>query len=307
MQQRHQAVHLQRRGLEVGHTFGLFDLQRDDVRVVGDEAHQVELAQHADDGRAVAHQHAVHAVADHQQQGLEQLAVGVDADQVEACHVAHRDRLRWQVAAAAVGAPQQRVAQVGGGEHAEALAVAHQRVALAGVGHQRTHAHQVERAVHVEGLAHIGVAHAGHHQRQELALLVARLLPGQPTRDLGEHRGAEGRVGRQQRLQRGLGDLPGRDLVERHRRAGGARRQQRACAEQRARAIGGLGQHAGFAAHVAFDQQVGVGRLHLRRQHRVVGRKVHDARGGAHQRLLRRVQRVEGWDVEVEIGRHGLR
>jgi len=55
--------------------------------VVRDEAHQVELAQHADHGAAVAHEHPVHAVAQHQQQRLEQLGVGVDADQLEARHL----------------------------------------------------------------------------------------------------------------------------------------------------------------------------------------------------------------------------
>ncbi len=280
MQQRHQPVHLQRRGLQVGHAFGLLDLQRDQVRVVGDEAHQVELAEHADDGRAVAHQHAVHAVADHQQQRLEQLAVGVDRDQLELRHLAHRDRRRRQRLAVA-GRAQQRIAQVGGGEHADALAIAHQRVALASLGHQRTHRHQVERAVHVEGLAHVGIAHARHHQRQELALFSACLIPGQAARDLAEHRGAEGRVGRQQRLQRRLGNLPGLHLVQRHRTAGGPCRKQCARAEQRAGAVGRLGQDAGLTPHVAFDQQVGMGRLHLRRQHRVVGREAHQASGGA--------------------------
>ena len=44
--------------------------------MVGDEGHQVELAEHADDRVAVAHHHPVDAVPQHQQQGVEELGVG---------------------------------------------------------------------------------------------------------------------------------------------------------------------------------------------------------------------------------------
>ena len=117
-----QAVDLPRRRAELGHVAACVDLQRDQVRVVGDEGHQVELAEDADHRVALAHDHPVDAVPQHQQQRVEELVVGRDRQRLEGRDLAHR-----QLAAAACR-PQQRVAQVGGGEDAEPVAVADQRV-----------------------------------------------------------------------------------------------------------------------------------------------------------------------------------
>ena len=186
VQQRDHRVDPGRRRPEVGHAGRLVDLQRDDVRVVGDEADQVELAEQAQHPVALAHEQPVHAVAHHQPQRLEQLGVRVDLDEVEAGHVAHREPLRR------LGA-KQRVAQVGGGEDAQPLGAAgvvdHQRAGRALLGHAPAHADQVERAVDVEGLAQEGVAHPRSDQRDPLALQVAASVVG------NRHRGSRMRSG----------------------------------------------------------------------------------------------------------------
>ncbi len=141
--------------------------------MIGDKTHQVELAQHAQDLVAVAHQQAVHAVLDHQEQRLEDLGIGLDLDQLEACDLAHRQLRRRRVA-------QQGVAQVGGGEHAQPLlagriAVTHQRMCQAVSGQLAAAAHQVRGAVQVIGLADVGIADACRDQREHLALGFCRV------------------------------------------------------------------------------------------------------------------------------------
>lgn len=131
--------------------------------MVGDEAHQIELVQQPEHGVAVAHQQAVHPVARHQPQRLEEVRVGVDLDQAEAGHLADRQLGRGL-------GTQQRIAQVGGGEDAQAMAVPHQRVAQPLLRQHPAHRHQVEPAIDVAGLAHMGVAHARSEEREHLAL-----------------------------------------------------------------------------------------------------------------------------------------
>ena len=156
--------------LQLGHRTGIVDLQRDDVRMVGDEADQVQLAeqaQHPGITRALAHQQPVHAVAHHQPQRLEQLGIGMDLDQVELRHLAHGQHGRRLVA-------QQRVAQVGGGEDAQArragTVVAHQGIVQPMRRQLAAHRDQVQRTVDIVRLAQTGVAHARGHQREHLAL-----------------------------------------------------------------------------------------------------------------------------------------
>ncbi len=130
--------------LQLGHRAGIVDLQRDDVRMVGDEADQVQLAeqaQHPGVTRAIAHQQPVHAVAHHQPQRLEQLGIGMDLDQVELRHLAHGQHGRRHVA-------QQRIAQIGGGEDPQArrtgTVVAHQGIVHPMRRQLAAHRHQVE-------------------------------------------------------------------------------------------------------------------------------------------------------------------
>ena len=149
----------------------LVDLQRDQVRVPRDEADQVELAEHAHDLIAVAHQQAVHAVAHHQPKRLEDLGVGLHLHEREARHLTHRQLRRGHFA-------QQRVAQVGGGEDAQARPVAHERVGRAAGRQLAAHRDEVQGAVHVQRLAHVGVAHARSHEREELALRLGGVLRG---------------------------------------------------------------------------------------------------------------------------------
>jgi len=68
------------------------DLQRDDVRVVGDEVDEVELAEDAADHAAVANEQAMHAMVQHQPERIEDLGRALDLDQVEAGNLAHLQR-----------------------------------------------------------------------------------------------------------------------------------------------------------------------------------------------------------------------
>ena len=163
MHQPHHFVDALGRGTQLGQAGGVVDLQRHDVRVVGHEAHQVELAQHAHHPLAVAHDEPVHPVAHHQPQGLEEIGIGLHADQVELGHFAHRDLLRRR-------GQQQGVPQVGGGEDAQslgaALAVAHQGLGQPVLRQGAADRNQVIRAFNVERLAQVDVADARRHQRQ---------------------------------------------------------------------------------------------------------------------------------------------
>jgi len=180
--------------------------------VVRHEAHQVELAQHPHNGVALFHQHPVHPVPQHDQQGIKKFGIGRDSDQVEAGHLAHCQMSRRR-------GVQQRIAQVGGGEHANAfhpvVHIAHQRIACFLLRQQAAHRHQVELAVHIKRLLQVGVPHAHQHQRQQFAVLVHLFVVSQMARDLAEHLGAEaGIVGQQ--LPQGLrGQLPCLHRIER--------------------------------------------------------------------------------------------
>ena len=119
--------------------------------MAGDEGHQFELAEHADHRVALAHDHPMDAVAQHQDHRVEDLVVDRDGPGLEGRDLAHRElgrRLR----------PQQRVSEVGGGEDAEALAVANQGVAEAAARELAAEGDDIGGAVDEERLAHEGVA-----------------------------------------------------------------------------------------------------------------------------------------------------
>ncbi len=168
VQQRQHGVDALGGGLQFGNRGGGIDLQGHDVRVVGDEGHQVELTEQAaytGFARAVAHQQPVHAVPAHQPQGFEQLGVGMDLDQLEARHLAHCQHPWWLDM-------QQGIAQVGGGEDAQSRAIADQGIGQALCCQVAAHRHQILCAIDIERPAHIGVTHTCSHQREHLALRV---------------------------------------------------------------------------------------------------------------------------------------
>ena len=157
-----EAVDLARRRREPGQVGGLGHLERDQVRVAGDEGHQLELAEDADHRVAVAHDHPVDAVAQHQEHRVEDLVIDRNRPGREARDLAHRElgrRLR----------PQQRVPEVGGGEDADAVAVADQGFADAASREFAAQSDDVGGAVDEKWLAQEGIADPGRHQQREFA------------------------------------------------------------------------------------------------------------------------------------------
>ena len=73
-----QAVDLPRRRLQLRQIGRLRRLKRDQVRMAGDEGHQVELAEHADHGVSLAHDHAMDAMAQHQDHRIVEFVVDRD-------------------------------------------------------------------------------------------------------------------------------------------------------------------------------------------------------------------------------------
>ena len=162
VQHPHEAFDLPRRGPELGQVGGLGRLQRDQVRMAGHERHQLELAEDADHRLALAHHHAVDAVPQHQQHGVEEFVIDRYRPGVEGRDLAHgKFRRRFR--------PQQGVAQVAGGEDADALAVADERVAEAAFRKRAAEGDEIGGAVDEERLAHVGVADPRRHQGHDLA------------------------------------------------------------------------------------------------------------------------------------------
>ena len=145
------------------------DLLRDDVRVIGHEAHQVELTEHAENGAAVTH---------HQSgaRGGAPSTTSASKSSASAFKLTKRSkratsRTEQQGLKRGTGT-QQGVAQVGGGEDAQA---GHRREPGPSVRPARDQLRGTEltrsvTAVHVERLAQVGIADARCHQRQHLAL-----------------------------------------------------------------------------------------------------------------------------------------
>ena len=64
-----------------GQIGGGFNLQRDQMRVVGQEAEQIKRFQHADHFVLIRHHHTMHAIAQHLRQCIAHLCIGTDGHQ----------------------------------------------------------------------------------------------------------------------------------------------------------------------------------------------------------------------------------
>ena len=132
--------------------------------MVGDEGHQVELAEHADHRVALAHDDAVDAMAQHKDHRIVEVVIHRDRERLERGDFAHRKlprRFR----------PEQGIPQVGRREDAKASAIPHQRVAQPAFRELVAQGNNIRVALDEERPAHENVANPRRHQRHELAAL----------------------------------------------------------------------------------------------------------------------------------------
>jgi hypothetical protein len=265
----------------------------DGGRLVGQRGEDVGGIEHARDAAAAADHEVAHAVAGHQEGGLEEEALLLHGHEVEMGDLAHRGLER---AAVADGGP----GEVDAGDDAGAAVLLDQQRPLLGLVHAQGCLVQGGRGRDVDRRQRAGLADAGGERAQPLRAQAAAGELLQLVRDVLEVEGGEGLVvggeleevlDRQAPGDRLLADdevVPAR-MVEEDRRV------------ERVAGPMQVGHRLAVALlHETLDDEIEVVRQRARAQHGGPGAQEDDVDRGLDPLHLGRAQPVEGGAREVE-------